>query len=220
MSFEIPGVLWRRDPLGAEVPLVFELAAQRVALPRGFPLFLPPRSAAHRRGRLCRRALCGRPGTRRNPDRRGVPAQLSRPQPGCRRPRHRADRGTLAVRLSPPRIRQEPGSGWCAVSPARASRFTIASSRSPRSCRGSSGAIPPTISVLDEACERVHRKFGVGLACQLPFDAVTAQREEGRALRRFCPGRSRRDDLRAGIHRFCRARLARPRIHRPHQRDL
>jgi len=24
MSFEIPGVLWRRDPLGAEVPLVFD----------------------------------------------------------------------------------------------------------------------------------------------------------------------------------------------------
>ncbi len=25
MSFEIPGVLWRRDPEAAEVPLVFDL---------------------------------------------------------------------------------------------------------------------------------------------------------------------------------------------------
>ena len=92
MSFEIPGVLWRRDPQAAEVPLVFELAAQRIALSRGLSLLLPARLLANRRGCLCRRALCGCAGIGRDIDRRGIPAQLSRPQPGGRRSRHRADR--------------------------------------------------------------------------------------------------------------------------------
>jgi len=33
MSFKIPGVLWRRDPQAAEVPLIFDSPAQRDELP-------------------------------------------------------------------------------------------------------------------------------------------------------------------------------------------
>ena len=204
MSFEIPGVLWRRDPQAAEAPLVFELAAQRVGVSRGFSLLLLARRLADGRGRLCRRALRGRTGIGRDPDRRGISAQLSRSQPGGRRSRHRHTRRRLAEPLAPLTgtrvglVRRVARPGI----PIYDRKLTAAEvmARVER-CH------TPYHRVLEEACDRLHRKFGV--VWHVNCHSMPSQRsgKKGGRLRGFCVGRSRRHDLRPGIHRFCRRRL-------------
>ena len=173
ISFEIPGVLWRRDPQTRELPLVFDSPHSGSSYPEDFQFCCPFDVLAHRRGYLCRRTLWRRPGTRRDPDRGGVSTQLSRSKPGGRRSRFRADRRDLAGPF-PLRTGRDPALAWYAGWPGLASRSTTGSSASTRSCPPRP-VHAPYHRMLDEACEPPTASLGC-LACQLPFDAVPAQR--------------------------------------------
>ena len=119
---------------------------------------LPAAGAAPRRGRLCRRAVRGGAGARRDADRGPVPAQLYRRQPRRRRSRSRPARRPVAVHLDaapghPRRSRAPP----C---PARHTDLRPQAQPGRRARRGSSATTRPITGCSTTTCDRLHREFG------------------------------------------------------------
>ena len=208
-GFEIPGVLWRRDPQATEVPLVFNSPHSGSHYPEDFRFCCPFERSAHRRGCLCRRTL-----------------RVPRPQFGATLigaifPRSYLDPNRAADDLDTALI---DGTWPWPLSPSHRTRAGLGvgapggqhrhpdlrpqARRSTRSSPGSIAATPPTIACSMRLASAPTASSGSsGTSTAIRCRPSAAEEQEGRALRGFCARRSRRNDLRAGIHRFVAAGL-------------
>ena len=194
MSFEIPGVLWRRDPQANEVPLVFDSPHSGSSLSRGFRFCCPLADAAPRRGRLCRRTLRRRAGAWRDADRRAVPAQLSSIPTGRSTTRRALLDGVWPASLRPPPRR---GRARCAADARPGMPIYDRKLAVDEVLARIERCHTPYHRVLADACDALHRKFGAsGTSIVIRCRRTRAAKEQGR-LRRFRAGRPRRHDLRA-----------------------
>jgi N-formylglutamate amidohydrolase len=160
MSFEIPGVLWRRDPLGAEVPLVFDSPHSGSHYPEDFRFSCAfdllrtaedtyvdelyaaaPELGATLIGAVFPRSYLDANRAADDLD----TALVEEPWPFALSPSHKTRAGLGVVR----RVAR-PGI------PIYDRKLTIAEIQSRvERCH------TPYHNVLEEACRRVHRKFGV-----------------------------------------------------------
>jgi N-formylglutamate deformylase len=173
MSFEIPGVLWRRDPEGAPVPLVFDSPHSGSHYPQDFRFSCALETlrraedayvdelyaAAPAHGATMIGALFPRSYLDAN---RAVDdideALIDGVWPSPLRPSHSTRAGLgLIRRVARPSLPIYERKLAAAEILARIERCHT-----------------PYHRVLDEACSRLHHEFGV--ACKLSFDAVEAQR--------------------------------------------
>ena len=160
MSFEIPGVLWRREPQAAEMPLVFDSPHSGSLYPDDFSFCCPfdalrtaedsyvdeLYAAAPEFGAILIGALF--PRSYVDPNRAADdldPALFVGPWPRPLSPSHRARSGLgLVRRVARPGIPIYDRKLTVEEALARVDRYHA-----------------PYHRVLDEACERVHRKFGI-----------------------------------------------------------
>ena len=194
------------------------LAAQRIALSRRFPLCCPLDVLRRAEDAYVDELYAAAPAHGATLIGGDLSAQLSRSQPRRRRSRQRAARRRPGPRRCGPRTGRAPVSAWCAAGRPARSRSTTASSRSTRSCRGSTATITPTIDVLDDACAtRPCRKFGVVWHVNCHSMPSQRPRQEGGHCADFVLG-DRDGTTCAPNSPSLSPGIARPRLHRSHQR--
>ena len=212
MSFEIPGVLWRRDPEAAELPLVFD----------------SPHSGSRSIPRISRFS-CALENLRRAEDAYVDELYAAAPASwatliGALFPRSYLDANravddiddALIDGVWPSPLRpshNDPGRARSSAgSPGRACRSTKASSPPPRSWPGSSAAIRPITGCSTTpapGCTANSARCGISTAIRCRPSA--ARGIVGRPAD-FVLGDRDGTTCASGIHRFCRRLAARPRL--------
>ena len=207
MSFEIPGVLWRRDPQADEVPLVFNSPHSGSLYPEDFRFCCPLEVLRRAEDAYVDELYTAAPEHRRDL----IGAVFPRSYLDLNRAADDLDPALLDgvwPSLSAPSHKTRAGLAWCAGLPGRGSRSTTASCTVDEVLARVERYHTPYHRVLDEACDRLHAQIRRGLACQLSFDAVAAAaRKKGGHCADFVLGDRDGTTCDARIHRLRRRRV-------------